>query len=356
MSDRRRVLFPVVQKSEPSGGRKFIYQMVNMLNDCRYDAYVVHPVRGYKLRWFDSGNRVVYCVDLFPNYKQKRGLTWVRRKIYENNFFARWFMPGDLSESIIIDDGDIVVIPETRISILDDYPAGPAKIILNQGPYLFYMQQEAHLARLRELVDQKKVVGFIATSEHCRELQTFGFGDDAINNVRLFVGPPFEYSADKSLTVSYMPRRGREDATVIINMLRLRNVVTGVEFVEIDNRPEAEVADILKRSIVFLSLGRREGFGLPSAEAMLCGCVVVGYVAGGGREFFDPRFSFEVAEGDLMDFVLKVENILSQYSVDPESVLKLGEMASKAIGKKYSLTESKASVEKAFAQIFEKLD
>ena len=38
-----------------------------------------------------------------------------------------------------------------------------------------------------------------------------------------------------------------------------------------------EVACALQDSLLFLSCGHPEGFGLPLAEAIACGCLVVGY-------------------------------------------------------------------------------
>ena len=57
-------------------------------------------------------------------------------------------------------------------------------------------------------------------------------------------------------------------------------------------RSEAAVADILRESQVFLSFGHPEGFGLPPAEALACGCLVIGYHGGGGREYFGPAGAY----------------------------------------------------------------
>jgi glycosyltransferase involved in cell wall biosynthesis len=100
-----------------------------------------------------------------------------------------------------------------------------------------------------------------------------------------------------------MPRKLRDDVEQVINILKIRNNIKGWSFVEIDNMSESEVARILKESTVFLSFNHREGFGLPPVEAMACGCVVVGYEGGAGKEYFLDDFSFSVEEGNIIDFV-----------------------------------------------------
>ena len=49
---------------------------------------------------------------------------------------------------------------------------------------------------------------------------------------------------------------------------------------------EAEVARDPSGVTVFLSLNKAEGFGLPPAEAIACGCRVVGFHGMAAREFF----------------------------------------------------------------------
>jgi glycosyltransferase involved in cell wall biosynthesis len=53
-----------------------------------------------------------------------------------------------------------------------------------------------------------------------------------------------------------------------------------------ENPPRTElVDDVYNRSAVFLCSGKREGFHLPSLEAMACGCVLVSSNVGAVREF-----------------------------------------------------------------------
>jgi glycosyltransferase involved in cell wall biosynthesis len=53
----------------------------------------------------------------------------------------------------------------------------------------------------------------------------------------------------------------------------------------IEKLPEAEVAETLKRTDVFVAISKSEAFGLPPLEAMCAGCCVVGFPGDGGFEF-----------------------------------------------------------------------
>lgn len=52
-----------------------------------------------------------------------------------------------------------------------------------------------------------------------------------------------------------------------------------------DPKQKALVEDIYNESAVYLGTSRVEGWGLPPAEAMACGCAFVGTDIGGFREF-----------------------------------------------------------------------
>ena len=64
----------------------------------------------------------------------------------------------------------------------------------------------------------------------------------------------------------------------------------------------------MQESLLFLSFGFPEGFGLPVAEAFACGCAVIGYDGLGGRELFKyasqyPGLSFPVQYRDWYAFI-----------------------------------------------------
>jgi glycosyltransferase involved in cell wall biosynthesis len=94
---------------------------------------------------------------------------------------------------------------------------------------------------------------------------------------------------DKHVRIAYMPRKNRALADQI-RAVALACLETGgygarVEFVSIHDRPRGEVARMLASCHIFMSTGFPEGFGLPPAEAMACGCVPVGFGGLGGFEY-----------------------------------------------------------------------
>ena len=72
----------------------------------------------------------------------------------------------------------------------------------------------------------------------------------------------------------------------------------------------------MSESILFLSFGHPEGFGLPVAEAFACGCAVVGYDGLGGKELFNLARHYQLCEnvafGDWVGFIDAIELIISR--------------------------------------------
>jgi glycosyltransferase involved in cell wall biosynthesis len=93
----------------------------------------------------------------------------------------------------------------------------------------------------------------------------------------------------KRRQIAVMPRKMKLEAAFIQGVFQRRHPRHAqVEWVRIEGVQESRVAEIMGQSQIFLSLGRNEGFGLPPVEAMASGCLVVGFVADGGREYADP--------------------------------------------------------------------
>ena len=150
-----------------------------------------------------------------------------------------------------------------------------------------------------------------------------------------------------------MPRRLSKDSLSLINLLKLRNRLNGFQFVPIDKMTPQQVASTLKESLIFLSLSHREGFGLPPAEAMACGCIVIGYSGNGGDEFFDEKHCFPIKDGDILSFARTIENIIEQYSQNENSYNKITNDASNYILEKYSKEKTETEFITAWKEIMD---
>jgi glycosyltransferase involved in cell wall biosynthesis len=110
---------------------------------------------------------------------------------------------------------------------------------------------------------------------------------------------------------------------------------------------EAEVADQLRQSAIFLSFSQREGLPLPPAEAMACGCVVIGFHGFGGRDFGDN--AIWVPEGDVVEFARVVESVLTTWQDDSDRFRMLTARASAHIRETYNADNTQRDACAAFA-------
>jgi glycosyltransferase involved in cell wall biosynthesis len=164
----------------------------------------------------------------------------------------------------------------------------------------------------------------------------------------------FPYGAAKQRRIAYMPRRNADHAQQILAMLSLRGKLGGWDIVGIDGASEDEAAGVLGSSAMFLSFGFPEGFGLPPAEAMSCGCVVVGYHGLGGREYFSSEFSYPIEFGDVRAYVEAVEHVTQLYDKEPDEFAARGRAASDFIQRTYSPSREAEDVVAAWTQFLER--
>lgn len=295
-------------RNHPSGGIRVIYRHVDILNSNGIEASVLHSKRGFRCTWFENQTRIAYSSKVKLDSCDIFVLPEGYNALYAN---GSWRKVDKLIEQVLLGD-----VP---------------KVIFNQNCYNTFMG--CMIPAQRSIYDAQGVQAAIVVSEDNLEYLEHAFAGLKVFRVHNSINPDlFNYHADKLNQIAYMPRRHPEDAQQVFNILQSRGVLDGVGIVPIQNMSEADVAATLKKSRFFFSFGYPEGFGLPPAEAMACGCVVVGYHGMGGREFYDPGFSYPVQVGNIIDYAKVAEHVI----LAGGAVYDKGRRAAEFIAKNYS--------------------
>jgi glycosyltransferase involved in cell wall biosynthesis len=324
------------------GGVKTMYRHVDILNRNNINAAILHSTTGFRCNWFENNTRIAYV------------------------------------KTTRLEREDVLVFPESLLAHFTDShnPTGPKlhfyrifsknrhkfylnelsktpvrKAIFNQGTYLtfkdFDYTKKYDIPYLR-----RDVVATICISEDSLDYLKFVFPDIRLYRVRLSANKAdFYYQAEKRRQIAFMADRNKDDWNQVLNILKIKKLTGGFDLVPIKDKTEKQVARVLRESLIFFSFGRAEGFSLPPLEAMICGCVVVGYHGGGGREYFDSEFSYPVEAGDIIGFVRKAEEVLAAYRENPAFILEKGKRASESVSLKYDARIEEADLIKTWTEI-----
>jgi Glycosyl transferases group 1 len=297
-----RVFYLAPHLAAPSGGVRNIYRHVDTLNALGIEAAVVHAKAGYRCTWFANRTRVVH------------------------------------SDQVTLGPRDLLVIPECYGPGLDGLPGGVRVVLFNQGAYhTFDRIPFATTGPGAPYAGVENLVGLLTVSRDSAALLRFAFPHLDVTVARLVVdGSVFHPGSTPQRRIAYLTHRRPQEREQLLHLLRAHGLPPGWELTAIAGRTEAQTAEILRGSAVFLSFSEREGFGLPPAEAMASGCYVVGYPGMGGREFFEPDYCTPVPDGDLLAFARAVDEALAAHDADPEAFAKLGLTASERILGQYS--------------------
>ena len=260
---------------------------------------------------------------------------------------------------------DIVIVPETYIGGVFEYVGKLPIVLFNQnGAYSFgadhrrYFKPDSVISRYRD----PRILHVFCVSQSDKNLLVDGFKlnpEDVTwihNSIEV---DTFRPNGTKVPRMALMPRKNPMDVAVVQALLRQQSWMDRWELVQIVSQPHKVVVDILQRSLLFLSFGHPEGFGLPVAEAMACGCAVVGYSGLGGRELFQIGASYrtveEVAVGDWLGFVNAARRIDQQLKADSNDLVARLLQASNQIRRHYSIAEMEVSVRMGLSRIESKI-
>ncbi|UFH33818.1 glycosyltransferase [Chryseobacterium sp. C-71] len=323
----RKIYFVCPSNSTPIGGVKQIYRMVDVLNKNGYEAFVLHKKKKSET-WFRNNTKIIHNPYIFKLLK------YLNR---EKLSFSKKIKLAYLKKiSFTIDENSILVFPEiySNINLIEPFSK---KVIFNQNCYYTFngFSLDAKLNGLP--YNHKDTIGTITVSDDSQKYLLKAFPNSNIKRIRLGINEQlFYYSDKKERKIAFMPRKLSDDINQVINIFRLRNPNSNWEFTPIDNKSENEVAEILRKSSIFLSFNHREGFGLPPVEAMSCGCYVIGYKGQAGKEYFNPEFTSSVEEGDIIDYVEKIENATKTFDNNLHNMVFKGKLASDFVQSNYN--------------------
>ncbi|MEM6638192.1 MAG: glycosyltransferase [Pseudomonadota bacterium] len=342
-----RFLFWIPNSPVARGGISVVIDVISVLNTHGIAAFALHDRPD-----FEYDRHAIRAPRLWsPVTRPPRETFTVRstlRRLRDDLLGQNQAPPGnaDNCPEWKFEPGDIVVVPEY---VSDWMPAGLPRhvplVLFNQGPFLLFR------AFGSSGFDADRFADCVSTSEACAAADRMVLGKKS-KRIPLFLSEDvYSYQETKSFQVAYMPRKRGQDARILVEALEAHADLAGVPFVAIDGVSTSEAARILRESLFFLSFSEREGFGLPAAEAMATGALVIGYSGIGGDEFFDATTGFKVPEDNLMKFYDEAVSVISGYRENKPELDEKRRHASKAILGKYNRERFETEVVRVFSEI-----
>jgi len=305
------VLTPDLQL--PVGGVRQHYRLVDTLNRAGISAAIVHGDKGFRCRWFENSTPLVYA-----------------------------------SETIAKPE-DLIVIPEELIGLVPTLAPGVPKIVFNQNAYTTFVWDTAP-AGIKAAYSHPDIFSVLVVSDDNVEYMRNVFPELRIDRARYEIDPTLYFlPKTKRRALSYMPRKRSAECKEVISILEVSELLDGWEIWSIDGISEEKAAEMIRESSIFLSFSYREGFGLPPAEAMASGCIVIGFDGFGGREFFGSH-SLLIPDGDTKAFSSAVLDVLRKWETDQERFSEMGKAGAAFIANNYSRTAHEDSVISVFAE------
>lgn len=295
----------------PAGGIRKIYRHADILNAAGIPAAVLHEKRGFRCTWF------------------------------ENDTPVQWL------DEAVAKTSDFVALPEIYGQHLPAMFPGLRKVVFNQNCYNTFSNMPLDYAGpcLYETAE-----AVITVSEDSAAYLRMAFPKARVHRVTYGIDlDAYRYlPEEKERRIAYMPRKNEGDVNQVIQCLKRTGCTWALT--PIHDVSEAEAAAALRAATIFLGFGHPEGFGLPPAEAMACGCIVIGCDGLGGREFLRAPHARPVPFGDIRAYVDEVHACIAA----PEAARReQGAAAAAFIRERYTPERETESVVAAWRAIIE---
>jgi hypothetical protein len=318
-----------------SGGVKVIYRHASILQEHGISSYVLLAKKVAKKKYFDHETTLKYWDEIslmendivvIPEYV----CSWMNESKNPSGF--KRALKQKFSKN------------RYRYLVIDVFNSKAKKVIYNQAPYLTFVDYPIIPNNWAHAYHRKDCIGTVCVSENIEQYLKVCFEDLPL--FRVYCGLNsilFKTSIKKKKQIAYLTFKNTRDVSQVINIITLRNNLKGFTLLPVYG-DENEVAEKFNESMVMLNFGNAEGFGLPPAEAMLSGCIVIGYDGMSGKEFMKPDHCFTIPNGDIISFVKTIELVVDQLSKNEFYYQEMTSKARNFITTEYSEEREKKSV------------
>jgi len=310
---KANIIYLLPEMKGASGGAKVIYNHSLILNNLgvNISSRIVHLKKKFfyklelslakKVKFFSKtysgwdGNRM----KISKNFKPKKD--WYENKIFNSHNFN-----FDKKK-------DFIIVPEIWAHFVTDLKFAEKGInyaIFVQGFY--HMNSTNNFINLKRSYEGAKLI--ITTSKYSVSYLKSMFPNirKKIFKVNLSVDHNKFKIKKKYNLITYMPRKLPEHSNLLL--FYLKNLLPkNWKILPLINVSEKKIIKSLSVSKIFLSFSNFEGLGIPPIEAALSGNKVIGYVGGGGSEYWKKPIFIKVENGEIEDFAKKIIKSINSY-------------------------------------------
>jgi glycosyltransferase involved in cell wall biosynthesis len=340
--------FPV---TKPVGGAKIMYEYANRL-----------AAKGHKVSVFHAVKRP---------YKKSSTPTWVKWAIYMLRGVSRpkWFPLDERIKSVIVPAITDKYIPDADIVISTWWQMTYAvnELAASKGKKFNLIQDYEIWRGLEDKVHNSYSlpVNHLVIAKYLQKLVFDHSGvmpvhiPNAIEGKKFFVQNPPQQREQASLIMLYSeePRKGTPDGIAALKLVKeahpeFKATFFGVyqkpadlpEWISYHYRP-ANLVELYIQAAIFFSPSLGEGWALPPAEAMACGCAVVCTNIGGHLDYAIENETALLAEPKAVaEMAQKIGSLINDLSLR----LKLAEGGSKLMSTQFSWENSVQKLKDCF--------
>jgi len=307
------IIYLLPEMKGASGGAKVIYNHSSILNNLNksINSKVIYLKKNflYKLQ-LSLSKRLKFFDEKFSGWDGKK--MKVSKKFKPNK---DWHKDEIFSgENLNFDKTkDFVIIPEIWAHFATDLKFKEKKInyaIFVQGFY--HMNSTNNFDKLKKSYENAKLI--ITTSKYTVSYLRTMFPNIKKNIFKINLSVDsnkFKIKKKKNL-ITYMPRKLPSHSSLLV--FYLKNLLPkNWKILALNNISEKSLVNALSTSKIFLSFSNFEGMGIPPIEAALSGNKVIGYVGGGGSEYWKKPIFIKVENGEIEDFAKKIIKNIKSY-------------------------------------------
>lgn len=332
------IIYLMPELKDASGGAKVIYNHSIILN--KVNKNVASEILHLK-------KKITYKLELSLAKRlklfNKFGSDWNAKKMKVSKKFLpnkNWYDKKiNLKTNLHFNSSnDFIIIPEIMAHFAIDLNFKKNNIqyaIFVQGSY--HMNSSGDFKKIKKAYENASLI--ISSSDYSLDFikSIFPKCENKIFKINLSINTPYTKKLKKINSITCMPRKLPEHYNLLMFYLKNR-IPKNWKIDTIEKVDENILVSKMKRSKIFLSFSHFEGFGLPPLEAALAGNKIIGYVGGGGTEYWKKPIFTKIEYGEILKFGETILDAIKRYD---KSWLKKSKNQRKFLSKRYSAENEK---------------